>query len=297
MRTISAPLAAALAASPRQGAECLVIAARDGARARFTTRDTALTIDLGLGAGAESCSAGMTLSALTWADGLDASSCEVTGPFGATVTRAGVLGGRWRHAQAWLVWVSPGVAGIVPLLAGRVAENRVEAGAWVFEVRNAADALNQTIGRVLSPYCTANFGDVQCGVVRVAYPCTVTAVAAGAAGRFRFTTSLGGAHPDDFFNLGEVAFLTGALAGTAPVEVFDSTGASGAVELYAPLVAAPVVGDTLNLFRGCSKLMISATVGLPTCVSYANGPRHRGFPDVPGSDLYLKISPPGAAGA
>lgn len=297
MRTIPAALQAVLAASPRKSAECVVIAARDGTRARFTTWNRPVNLDLGLGAGSESCSESMTLSALTLAEGFEASSFEVTGKLSGQITRAAVLGGRWHGARAWLAWVSPGTAGMAPLLAGKVAENRIEHGRFVFEIRSAADQLNQTIGRVLSPYCDADFGDVRCGVVRTAYPATVTAVAAAGEGLFRFTTSLGGVHPNDFFNLGEALFTTGPLAGIAPVEVFKSTGASGVVELYAPLPQAPGVGNAVTLYRGCSKLMVSADAALPTCRSWANGPRFRGFPDVPGSDHYLKVSPPGASGA
>jgi uncharacterized phage protein (TIGR02218 family) len=135
------------------------------------------------------------------------------------------------------------------IMAGKVAEARVEGGKFVLEVRSAADAFNQVIGRTLSPYCSADFGDTQCGVTRTAYPCTVTAVTS----RFQFTTNIGGAHADDFFNLGAASFLTGGNTGTE-CEVFNYTGASGAVELLAPLAALPVIGDTLNLYRGCSKL-------------------------------------------
>jgi hypothetical protein len=66
--------------------------------------------------------------------------------------------------------------------------------------------------------------------------------------------------------------------------VFNYTGATGAVELLAPLAALPVIGDTLNLYRGCSKLRKSAMPRLPTCLGYSNVARFRGWPDVPGSD-------------
>lgn len=292
-RTIAAPLLAALTTPGRLAGECLVIAARDGTRLGFTSLARPQTIDLGLGAGAEICAAGMMLSEIVLATGFDASHFEASVPLGGAITRAAVLGGRWSAARAWLVRIAPGMAGIAPLMAGRVAEARLEGNQAVFEVRSAADAFNQSLGRTLSPYCSADFGDAQCGVVRTAYPCTVTAVAA----RHSLTISLGGVHPDNFFSRGSVQFLTGPLAGTAETEVFAYGGATGAVALYVPLVELPQVGNTLNLFRGCSKLIKSAAPALPTCLSYANAVNFRGFPEVPGTETYLKIAVPGAPGA
>lgn len=289
-RTIPGPLAAALSASPRRAAECLVVEARDGTRARFTSWDRPLTIDLGLGDGAETCAAGMTLSTLTLTAGLDASSFEVEGPLRAPITRVAVLGGRWRSARAWLVRVSPGVAGVAPIMAGRVADYRVEGSRFVFEVRNAVAALNQVQGRVLSPYCDAQFGDARCGVARTPVACTVVAVESA----LRFTASIAGDHPDAWFNLGAAAFTTGALAGVE-MEVVGYDGDLAVVELFEPLPEAPQVGDALNLYRGCSKLMIADDPDVPTCVSYSNGANHRGFREVPGSRFYHRVSAPGAS--
>lgn len=290
-RTISAPVLAALTASPRKGAECLVLEARDGTRVGFTTWNRALSLDLGLGDGAETMSPGMTLSEVTLSVGFDASNFEVSGPLAGDLARAKVLGGKWRKARAWLVRVSPGTSGYAPLLAGRVAEARVEGRRWVFEVRNAADAFNQSIGRVLSPLCSAAFGDAQCTVAKTAVPCTVTAV----ADDFRFTVNLVGAYADDYFARGTVGFLTGELGGTDEVTVWGFDGATGAVELLEPMVAAPEIGDTLNLFRGCSKLLKSTDASLPTCLTYGNVVNFRGHPEVPSSRVYQRVSAPGAS--
>jgi uncharacterized phage protein (TIGR02218 family) len=105
------------------------------------------------------------------------------------VTRAAVLGGRYTRARARLFMVDwSTLSDEAAIMAGKVAEARVEGGKFVLEVRSAADAFNQVIGRTLSPYCSADFGDTQCGVTRTAYPCTVTAVTS----RFQFTTTSAG---------------------------------------------------------------------------------------------------------
>lgn len=264
---------------------------RDGTSLGITDHDAALAFDLGDGELTYSASTGAQLSDVVLTAGLEASNCEVSGPIGETFTRAGILGGRFTGARARLFLVDwSALDDRAALLAGKVATARIEGGRFVMEVRGWADAFGQVIGRTLSPYCSADFGDAQCGVVRTAYPCEVTAVAS----RFQFTVDLGGDHPDDFFTLGSAAFLTGELAGTAEVEVFDYDGASGAVEMFVPLVVAPEVGDTLNLYRGCSKLLKSDDAELPTCLFYDNVANFRGFPEVPGSDQYLKIATPGS---
>ncbi len=290
-RTIPAPLAAALSASPRKGAECVVLQAKDGSRAAFTTWNRPLPLDLGLGAGEETCLPGINLSAVTLATGLDASSFEMDGPAVGEFSAARVRGGKWRSAHAWLVRVSPGVEGFAPILFGRVGESRVEGRRFVLEIRNWADAFNESWGRVLSPWCSARFGDAKCTMVRTPSPCAITAV----TDDFRFTVDLVGVHPDQYFSLGDAAFLTGDLAGTAEAKVIAFDGATGAVELLEPLIAAPAIGDTLNLFRGCSNLLKSADPAIPTCLTYGNVVNFRGHPEVPGSRTYLRVSAPGAA--
>lgn len=292
-RTIPGALATAFGSSPRKGAECLILEAKDGARAGFTTWSGPIAVDLGLGAGEDDCLPGINLSTVILATGLDAGSFEADGPARGDFSGAKIRGGKWRGARAWLVRVSPGVEGFTPIMAGTVGEGRVEGRRFTLEIRNAADAFNQSWGRVLSPWCSATFGDFAtgCPVARTPIACTVTAV----TDDFRFTVDLGGVHPDAYFNLGAAAFLTGDLAGTAEVPVAGYVGASGAVELFEPLVAVPEVGDTLNLYRGCSKLLRSENAALPTCVSYGAAADFQGFPEVPSSRFYHKVSAPGAA--
>lgn len=267
---------------------------RDGTSLGITDHDNDLAFDIGDGEITYSSATGILPSDVSLATGLDSGNFEVAGPIGDTVTRAAILGGRYTRARARLFlidWSDPGTA--IPIMSGKVADARVEGSKFVLEVRNAADAFNQVIGRTVSPYCTADYGDAKCGLTRTAYPCTITAVSSA----YAFTTDLGGAHDDGFFNYGAAAFLTGILAGTAEMEVFGYIGASGDVTLLAPMADPPQVGDTLNLYRGCSKLRMSDDAAQPTCLTYGNVVNFRGFPEVPGSITYLKVGVPGAAGA
>ena len=55
------------------------------------------------------------------------------------------------------------------------------------------------------------------------------------------------------------------------------------------------VGDTLNLYRGCSKLLKSDNPVLPTCLSYGAVADFRGEPEVPGNRTFQRVSAPGAS--
>lgn len=286
-RAIPALLAAELASAAPDVGECLILEARDGKRIGFTTRDKPQVIDLGLGAGNETCSKGMVLSALTLAAGLDASHCEVTGPLGPDITEAEVLGGKWTDAKAWLVQVSPGQSGFAPLLAGKVREAHAADLKFTFEIRNQADALNQQVGKVLSPFCDARLGDSRCGYALVPVAATVSAV----TDAMRFSISYSGTYADDHFNLGHVLFLTGALAGVESMNLFDftSSGAgAGSVVLWEPLPRAPEVGDTLEIAVGCPKVR-------PACIEFHGDARpFRGHPDQPGTEQLLRYPNQGA---
>lgn len=286
-RTISTELAAALATSPRKGAECVVIETARGNRRAFTTWNRPLTIDLGTGAEPDVCAPGLTHSAVTLAMGMDAGNFEMHGPLAGEFSREAVLGGAWRNARFWLVWTSPQLASplpVVPIMSGRVAECRAEDRTWIFENRDHADAFNQTIGRVVSPYCTHDFGDERCGIVRTPYAATITAVTSA----YQVTVSIS---PDDHFHdMGTLAFDDGEMAGVE-MEIFVQIG--GGLELYTGLPGLPAVGDAVTLYRGCSKLRLSDDAAVPTCLSYGNVVNFPGFPDAPGTEKYMKIAEPG----
>ena len=287
-------------ATPRRAAECVVLQARDGTVAGFTTWSGRLSIDLSAdgGPGPVSCKPRMTLSATTLAAGFEAGTFELSGAVdqagtSGAFTRTRVRGGKWRGAKAWQVRVSPGIAGYAPIMRGKVAECRVEGRTFTLEVRGAGRAWNQSQGSVLGPWCRADFGNsaTGCPVVREPVPCAVTAVESSSV----FAVDLAGDHPDNWFFLGSAAFLTGELAGTAEVKVFAFDGTSGGVELFEPLIEAPAIGDTLNLYRGCSKLLKHTDPIIPTCLSYDAVADFRGEPEVPGSRYYHRMSAPGAS--
>jgi uncharacterized phage protein (TIGR02218 family) len=298
-RTLTAANEAMIATRNHHRAICVRIETRVGEVLSFTDHDEELTFTLADVAAdydeTYSPQTGMIASEIVLASGLNTDSCELTLPISASIRAAQVLGKKFNGARCWIFdvdWRDPD-AGQIRYIGGTIAESRLEGRKAILEVRNQFDAFNQSIGRVLSPYCTADFGDGQCGKTRTAYATTILAV----DDDFNFTVNLAGVHPDDFFNLGVIAFGSGELAGIAEIEIFDYVGASGLVQLFVPCPQAPEVGDAVTLYRGCSKLKSSEDASLPTCLSYGNVLNFRGFDRVPGSDNYLKVPVPGAPGA
>ena len=288
MRVLSALQLAELAKTATFAGECLVLAAKDGTRARFTSVDLPQTIDLGLGAGAEICADSMVLSGITLAAGLDASFAELRGPVGPVLTRAALEGGKWTDAEAWLVRVWPGIAGWAPLLRGKVREPRVEDPHFVLQIRNQADGFNQALEQLVSGYCRFRFGSVQCGGTPVTAAATVTAV----TDALHFAVSYAGSFASGYFQFGEAAFTSGVLNGVVAEALFgftQSAPGAGAVALDTPLPALPVIGMTLTLKQGCPKIRSA-------CIArQGNATNFGGEPDVPGSEKVWQF--PGAGGS
>lgn len=300
-RTTSAQMDTMLArkgADAQTRARCIYLALRDGTSIGITDHDQDLVIDLDFISDVPitfRADTGVMPSDISLSVGLNADNMEISGPLTDLITRAAVLGKRFNRATVkvfdidWERQTDSSANDILKLLAGNIADARIQGGSFVFEVRSYTDRFNQTIGRLLTPYCDADFGDARCGKNREDIAAEVTAV----TDDFRFTLDLAGTYANDYFNLGTLEFLTGELAGTEEVEVFDYVGASSAVTILAPLPQAPAIGDTLVIRRGCSKLKKSDDATLPTCHSYDNVINFRGFDRVPGSDQYLKVAVPG----
>ena len=259
----------------------------DGTTLAITDHDQDIAFDLGDGSASYTARTGILSSDLSLAVGFEGADIEVNGPIGDVVTRAAVLGGRYDDAVARFFqvnWQSP-ASGSINLLQGRVALAEVMGGQFRLTIQGEVTRFAQTIGRVITGYCDADFGDARCGLTVVPLAAVVTSVTDERA----FTVSFTGTYADDYFNKGTVTFTSGALNGCRPVEVFDFTGGTdtGQVALWADLPEAPAVGDALELRQGCGKTRAD-------CMAFANVVNFRGFPDVPGTDQVLRYPNPGA---
>lgn len=281
-RTLSADLATHLAGDTHTRCAMLRLDLVDGSTLAFTDHDAPLSFDLGDGAASYEPDTGILPSDLSLSAGFDADDMEVSGPIGDVVTRTALLGGRFDDAVVRFFQVnwSDLTDGPVRLVKGRVVRADVLGGTFKFTIHSEMSKFSQTVGRTIIAYCDADFGDARCGFDVVPVDATVTAV----TDERSFTVSFSGSFADDYFNFGTVTFLTGAMAGCRPVEVFDWT-AAGVVTLWTGAVEPPGIGDTLELRQGCPKTR-------EACLGFDNVVNFRGFPDVPGSDQVLRYPNP-----
>lgn len=288
MRTLTANLLTHLARPAHTRCRMLRLDLVNGDVLAVTDHDRDLAFDLGDGEAAYSPRTGIMASDVALSAGFDADDLEVSGPLveEATedwhVTRAMVLGGKFDDAVARFFqvnWQAPG-DGAIAILKGYVVLAEVEGSRFKLTIHSEISKFRQEIGRVISPYCDADFGDARCGYAVVPVAATVVSVVDARS----FTVSFTGAYANDYFNKGTAAFQTGALAGGRPVEISDWS-AAGAVTLWTELPQPPDVGDTLDLAQGCDKTRAA-------CMAFDNILNFRGFPDVPGSDQVLKYPNP-----
>lgn len=288
-RTLTSGMQAHLAGTAHSRVWMLRLDLDDGTVIGLTSYDVDVPFDLGDGAGSVTYQSrtGAKISDVELTVGLAPSNFEVSGPIAELVTLEALLGGRFNRAQARLFQANPRVPadGPIRILFGHVTEARPQGGEFVMEVRNEADRFNQIVGETITPQCKADYGDARCGAVVEFVDGTVTAV----TDELTFAVSYAGSHADDFFNFGKVEWLTGELAGIAPIEVHDWS-AAGQLVLFAPLPELPAIGATCRIKRGCPR---SRTA----CMARGRILFFRGYPELPGSDQILRAAIPGQGNA
>lgn len=288
-RTVAAGITTHLATYTHSRCRMLRLDLVDGSQIAITDHDQELSVNLGDGAVTYSPRTGIIASDLALSTGFDADDIEVSGPLmdEATedwhITKAMVIGGRFDDAEARFFQVNWNslADGAIKLIRGYVVRADVEGSKFKLTIHSEISKFAQEVGRTITPYCDADFGDTRCGYTPATLAATVTAV----ADKLQFTVSFTGAYANDYWNRGTVTFLTGDLAGTRPVEILDWTS-GGVVTLFTDLAEAPGIGDTLTITQGCGKTRAD-------CLVYDNVINFRGFPDVPGTDQVMRYPNPG----
>lgn len=294
-RTIAAGLATQLAALKASLCRCLRLDLLDGTSIGITDLDVDISVNLGDGAFTYDTGTGAIPSAISLSVGLESDNLEVRGPVTSLITKAAVLGGRFDQAVARVFDVdfnSP--ASFMRLLKGQVSESRIEGGEFVLEIRGLQDAFNQVIGQVFSPLCSHDYGDARCQAVVPTWDATIDTVNSDVVFAVIWTA---GEPTAAQARAGKVAFTSGALLGTRPMEVLIYDEALNGFVLFSSLAEIPQPGDTLTVYGGCSKLRASSDPLEVTCRTNNNVVNFGGFPDAPGSPTYLKYAIPGAPGA
>ena len=288
MKTATAGMIAHLAQRSHTRCWMLLLDLSDASTIAITDHNKDLDFDIGDGTETYLSGTGFKISNVSLSAGLEPDNFEVTGPIADTVTRAGLLGGRYNRARARLFmvnWKALG-DGSLKFVDGDVGEARLNGGEFVFEIRSVKDRLNQVVGRILANNCSADYADqIQC----FATPTDITGTVTAVTDAMRFTVSYsGGPYADAFFDKGTLRDFDGANTGNTPVEVYawdDNGDGTADVTLFAPLGVEPDVGDTMTVRDGCAKTRAA-------CMAHGQILNARAFFEVPGSDQVLKPAIP-----
>jgi uncharacterized phage protein (TIGR02218 family) len=276
MRTLTAGMTGHLSGTAHARCNMLLIDLQDGTSIGVTDHDKPLDYDIGDGVVTYDPGTGILRSDVVLSVSLDADNYEVTGPLGDLVTPEAISGGRFNRARARLFQVNWKnlSAGAIRIMAGSVSGVRVEGGSFILEIRDDFDLFNQTVGRLMTPYCS---GDRPLCCVNVAPETATTVTSAVDAMTFDIAAAL---TPADHVN-GRLWFTSGALDGTRPMEIFSIVG--NTVTLFAPLADVPEVGDALIVKEGVDRTRAQ-------CFTMTE---FDGFPDMAGSDQVFRPAIPG----
>jgi uncharacterized phage protein (TIGR02218 family) len=281
-RTLSPAFTGHLTTHSHTRCSMLLLDLQDGTSIGITDHDKSVDFDIGDGTVTYDAGTGILASNVALSCGLDADNYEVTGPISEIVTLDAIIGGRFNRARTRLFEVNwkELSAGAAKILSGSVSEARVEGGKFVLEIRSDMDRYNQTVGRVITDQCDADFAD---GIQCFATPTTVVGTVTAATDPMHFTVSFAGAFADNFFNKGTVEFLTGSLAGPRKIEI-ESWTSTGAIVLFAPAAETPAIGVTATIKDGCGKSRAD-------CMAHNAIEWFRGYPEVPGRRALMPAIP------
>lgn len=170
----------------------------------------------------------------------------------------------------------PGALALGPVLAwyeGAVAA--VDPGVPVvrMQVQSELAALNQQLPRFLwQPACGNAVYDPNCGIAKAAF--TLAGTASGTPTKTSIPTASAAllAKAAGYFDLGVLAWTSGALAGVKrQIRSWDGTAFTPAI----PLPSAPRAGDSFTVYPGCARTKADCDSKFSNLVNF------RGFPSIP----------------
>lgn len=252
---------------------CWRIERRDGIAIGLTDHDRDLMID-GL---LHRAAPGMTPSAITRTDTLEADTMDVSGALSsAAITEDDLLAGRWDCARVSIFAVDwTGEAGRVDLGAGEIGAVEMRDHGFTAELRGVGAALDRPVVEETSPECRADLGDKRCRVPMAGRRRFARVVAVeGPVMTLDTEEPLAGA-----FASGLLRWISGGNAGLSSA-IAASDGAR--VTLRSAPHHAIVPGTLVELTEGCDK-------SIATCAArFGNALNFRGEPYLPGIDLLTR---------
>ena len=271
MKTASAALIAHFGQEVTTLAWCWRVTRADAQVFGFTTHDRDLVID-NLTYSAET---GFSASAAQSKLGSSVDNLDISGAITADIiTEADILAGVWDAAQivvAIVNWADL-TQGELIVQPGTIGNVQAAGNGFLAEMRSLSQALQNTVGRVITRRCDADLGDTRCGIDLATYTVSGSVTADSTDQRTFAASDLPASSG------GLLTWTSGANSGRA---MGIRTASAGNIGLDLPMFSAIATGDTYTASAGCDK---SAS----TCnTTYSNIINFRGAPHIPGPDAVL----------
>ncbi len=274
-KSISVALKAHMAQAVTTLATCWKITRVDGTVMGFTDA----TEDLVVSGVTYKAATGFTPSAVKTPSDASVPNIDVYGMLNSSaITNADLAAGKYDYAAILIFIVNYAdlTMGTMILRGGWLGQCDRYRNAFKTEVRGKAQALQQVIGDIYSPTCTATLGDTRCKQVLTTFTKTGSVTAFSSASVFTDSAS---AQADSYFNNGVLTWTSGLNNGLR-MEIKSFVSKVFTLPLAMPYAIG--IGDTYSAVAGCDKT-------LATCVSkFNNVVNFRGFPNIPGIDQLLR---------
>ena len=263
-----------------QIARAWAITRRDGLVLGFTDHDGELSF-----AGIRfRPDAGLTAQAVVQGAGLSVDNTEAIGALSdGAIEERDIIAGRWDDAELsqWEVnWTDPAEHRLI--FRGHLGEVTRSGGAFKAELRGLSEPLNQPVGRVFHPRCSAVLGDAACQVDMTQPGLTGDGkIVAIEAGRFQLAGFAG--FDDRWFERGRLLVISGEATDIGGHIKNDRATPNGGreVDLWTQTGIMPAVGDRVRLYAGCDKSVGSCRLKFKNFLNF------RGFPHLPQEDWLM----------
>ncbi len=274
MKALSAPLLAHYALGTTTLATCWKATLTNGTVVAATSHDT----DIVFGGVTYFSTQGYTGTDIESTAALNPDNLELSGFLQSpAITDADIYSGRWDYAAIELFEVNYAdlTQGKNVLRSGTLGEVKAGRSAFTAELRGVMQAYTRTIVRLTTKECTADLGDSRCKKVLTAFTFTGTV---GSVTGNRVINDAARTQAANYFTAGKLTFTSGLNNGLS-MEVKSSI--VGQLTLYEAMPFAIAPGDTYSVIAGCTK-RFTEDCG----TKFANKVNFRGFPHLPGADIY-----------
>lgn len=293
--TIPPALVGLVRSQTKHLATCWRFARRDGVVILLTTHDRNLTVDGELYSPVGS----FTTSAIRHNAALEEADVEFRGVITSSVlTSADFIAGKYRDCEVTERRLDARFDWAGPFSKTRywIQGTKWDGEAWECSCTGVPRWLRPKVGDVYGRNCRHKLGfkpagGSGCGVNLAAFTVAGAVVGGTLDGERRRIIRINSGPLDGFadgyFNSGDVLFTSGLNAGLLGLEAKFWTKATRDLELELPAPFDILPGDVLTVTAGCNKLGTTCVQKFNQFLDFG------GYPDVPGIDKMLRVTPQG----